>query len=427
MTQKAASQQKPPVFDELSLVHSDEVQDIQKMKSKQSILILTWEFPPNIIGGLARHCYGLAKSLVKEDCEIHVVTTKLHNTPSTENVEGINVYRITPLHEQEPNFLTWIGGLNLAMIEKVKQLSINNQFSIIHAHDWLVGTSALMLKEELKVPLIATIHSLEHGRNNGIYTDTQRFINEKERQLINGADQLIVCSEYMREELHQVFAVKKEDIAVIANGIDQDVSVTNEVESLDYLPINPNKRLVFSIGRLVKEKGFETIIEAVPDLLKKNPDLYFIIAGKGPMLSEYERMIADNGLENDVFLVGYVGDAERNKLFDQCELAIFPSLYEPFGIVSLESMIFGKPTIVSKTGGLKGIIKHMKTGLFMNPGDKDSLVEQVQFLLDNKQFADKLGGNGRQIVQRLFSWQRIGSETKRVYEESRYKYKYFQK
>lgn len=397
----------------------DEVENHKNHK----VLLLTWEFPPNIIGGLARHCYGLAKSLVKQNCHVHVITTKLHSTSSYELVDGINVHRITPFHEQESNFLTWVAGLNLAMIDKVKELSKHHQFSLIHAHDWLVGTSGLILSKELNLPLIATIHSSEHGRNNGIYTDTQMFIDKKERELINGADQLIVCSEYMREELQQVFAIRHKEMAVIANGIDLDSTEMSYEESNRDLPLDFNKRLIFSIGRLVREKGFDTIIDAAPILLAKYPDIYFVIAGKGPMYLELEQKIKEKGLEKSVFLVGYVDDDVRNLLFKSCELAVFPSLYEPFGIVSLESMIVGKPTIVSKTGGLKGIVDHMNTGLFMTPGDKESLIEQVQFLLEHNALANELGEKGKKAAERLFSWQRIGQETKRVYEETLYRFK----
>ncbi|MEW8987826.1 MAG: glycosyltransferase family 4 protein, partial [Bacillus sp. (in: firmicutes)] len=282
-------------------------------QKRQTILILTWEFPPNIIGGLARHCYGLAKSLVKENYEVHVVTSKLPTTPSFENVDGIKVFRVTPLHEQEENFLTWIAGLNLAMIDKVKELAVNHQYCLIHAHDWLVGSSGIMLKSEMCIPLIATVHSLEQGRNNGIYTETQRFIDEKERQLIHGADQLIVCSEFMKDELLQQFAAKEEKVVVIPNGIEAEAAENNESTTLKTgIPIEPNKRLIFSIGRLVKEKGFDVIIEAVPALLKKYPDLYFIIAGKGPMEKAYKQLIEAKGLQEKVFLIGYVDDGTRN-------------------------------------------------------------------------------------------------------------------
>ncbi|NMD71852.1 glycosyltransferase family 4 protein [Bacillus sp. DNRA2] len=394
---------------------------------RQKILILTWEFPPNVIGGLARHCHGLARSLVKANYEVHVLTTKLSTTPNFEIVDGIKVFRITPLHEQEANFLTWIAGLNLAMIDKVKELAREHQYGLIHAHDWLVGTAGILLKSELSIPLITTIHSLEQGRNDGIYTETQKFIDDKERQLIHGSDQIIVCSEFMKDALLQQFSAKEDRLSVIANGIDPDSAEINELTILSKnIPLNSNKRLIFSIGRLVKEKGFDVLIEAAPELLKQYPDLYFIIAGKGPMENEYQRLIRDRGLENIVFLIGYVDDSNRNLLFNQCEIAIFPSLYEPFGIVTLEAMIFGKPTIVSNTGGLKGIIDHGNTGLLMNPGDKRSLVKQVQEILDNPPKAKQLGENGKKIVQQLFSWKRIGLETKRVYEETIMKSKYFQ-
>jgi glycosyltransferase involved in cell wall biosynthesis len=391
------------------------------------VLLLTWEYPPNIIGGLARHCMGLSESLVKDHCEVHVITTQLNNSLDFEIINGVNIHRIAPLHEQESNFLTWIAGLNLAMIQKAKELSLMHQFTIIHAHDWLVGSCALLLKKELKLPLIATIHSTEHGRNNGIHNPTQRFIHEKERQLIHGADQLIVCSEFMKHELCKAFSINEQDMVVIANGVESEEKMILKPDFFAGLPIDSNKKLIFSVGRMVREKGFATIIEAAPSLIRENPDLYFIIAGKGPMLIEYRQSVKEKGLDKHIFFVGYVTDEQKDILFQQCELSIFPSLYEPFGIVCLESMIYGKPTIVANTGGLKGIIKHMETGLLMVPGDKDSLIKQVQFFLNQKEKTIEIGENGKRKAKQHYSWKGIGKQTNLIYEETQKKVKRLQR
>jgi glycosyltransferase involved in cell wall biosynthesis len=389
--------------------------------SKLKILMLTWEYPPNVVGGLARHVAGLSKSLVKMDCEIHIVTAQTGNLKTYEVMDGVHVHRIKPLHGQEPQFLTWVAGLNSVMIGKAIELNKLHQFDLVHAHDWLVSSASLVIKKYLKLPLVATIHSTEYGRNNGIHTEIQAFIHEKERQLVEEAFQLIVCSEFMKEELNQVFNLHGAFLSVIPNGIDQ--SITQELKNTHELNLDPKKRIIFSIGRMVREKGFDTIIEAAKPLLAVHPNLQFLIAGKGPLLEEYKQLVKERDLQANITFLGYINEEQREQLLQLCYLAVFPSFYEPFGIVSLESMAHGKPTIVSNTGGLKGIIKHMKTGLLMEPGDSSSLIEQVTFLLENETLAKQLGEQGKRIVERLYSWQRIGIETRRIYEEVRYQEK----
>ena len=169
---------------------------------------------------------------------------------------------------------------------------------------------------------------------------------------------------------------------------------------------------------MVKEKGFETIIEAATIAKSMEMDCFFVIAGKGPMLESYKKQVAERNLERHVTFIGYVTDEQRNVLIENSILAVIPSLYEPFGIVALETMILGKPTIVSDTGGISGIVKHLKTGLLMAPGDAKSMLEQIYYLITNPEEADEIGLKGRQIVKGLYGWNRIASETSRVMEDT---------
>ncbi|MBS4191296.1 glycosyltransferase [Bacillus sp. FJAT-49705] len=386
---------------------------------RKKILLLTWEYPPYIIGGLSRHVHGLAGGLHKKDYEVHVITANPNHQIQEEFSDGIHIYRVNPLLEKDNDFLSWIGGLNLAMIQKVMELSKIHHFSLIHAHDWLVGACGLTLKEFIAAPLVVTIHATEFGRNNGIYNELQRFIYEKEQQLIHHTKHLIVCSTYMKKELHHVFSMKKDKrIWTIPNGIEEKghKGITKEV--LSAIPIQKNKRLIFSVGRIVKEKGFDTLIEAAYKLHLIYPDLYFIIAGKGPMLNEYRNKVIEKCLQDVVFFIGFVTDEQKNALFSNCTIAVFPSRYEPFGIVAIESLSKGIPTIASNTGGLKEIIQHEVNGLLMEAGNSDSLLEQVVTYLENESKARKIGSNGRKMVESVFSWERIAKETNKVYKEA---------
>jgi glycogen(starch) synthase len=397
---------------QLGSVNSD-VKSLAPWKLK--ILILTWEFPPNIVGGLSRHVDGLSTHLAEQGHEVHVLTTGKDNLPPFEMMNGVNVHRVRPINENDDHFLSWIAGLNLAMAFKADQLALEVAFDIIHAHDWLVGAAAISLKELLGLPLLTTIHATEHGRNHGIYTEIQKFIHEKEQQLIKESDQIIVCSKYMKDEINEVFTFQNVKIAVIPNGIDPSTG-TGQVAV--ELPELMNKKYIFSIGRIVEEKGFETIIEAAAIAKEEIQDFMFVIAGKGPMLMTYQKQVLERGLEGYVSFIGYVTDDQRNSLIQGCELAVIPSLYEPFGIVVLETMVLGKPTVVSNTGGMKGIIKHLQTGMLMIPGNAQSLLEQIKYLINQPEKAAEIGNRGRQIVQSLYGWNRIDSETTRVMEDT---------
>lgn len=270
-------------------------------------------------------------------------------------------------------------------------------------------------KESLSTPLLTTIHATEHGRNNGIYTEMQRVIHNKELQLIKESDQLIVCSEYMREELLTIFQASPKKIAVIPNGVEQkDIKADAE----EYFPSLINRKYIFSVGRMVKEKGYETIIEAAEIAKETGQDIYFVIAGKGPMLDNYRNQVREKKLENYLNFIGHVTDNQRNDLLLKSEIAIFPSLYEPFGIVALEAMILGIPTVVSEVGGLKGIVQHLQTGLLMVPGDAKSVMENIDFLFRNPQRAKEIGNRGMKIVKSLYGWKNIASQTTRVVEDT---------
>ncbi|MCM3765284.1 glycosyltransferase family 4 protein [Neobacillus niacini] len=379
------------------------------------ILMLCWEYPPNVVGGLSRHVFSLSVHMAKMGYEVHVITAENDRLPAFELMDGVRVHRVKPINEMDRNFLSWIGGLNLAMSFKAERLAQEIRFHLIHAHDWLVGAAAIALKELWSIPLLTTIHATEHGRNNGIHTETQQFIHEKEQQLIIASNQIIVCSEYMKEHLASVFNGVSDAIAIIPNGV--EAPAATEDGAMLFLERN-KKEYIFSIGRIVKEKGFQTMIEAASIAKENNLDYFFVIAGKGPMLDTYRSQINERQLTNHIMFIGYITDEQRNALIAGSQLIVIPSLYEPFGIAALESMILGKPTIVSNTGGMKGIIKHLQTGLLMNPGDPESMIQQIQFLKENPIIAKEIGLKGREIVKSLYGWKRIASETARIMEDT---------
>jgi len=392
---------------------------LNKQTSKKKALILSWEYPPNIVGGLGTHVAGLTNSLVKKGYEVHLITAQNIKLAEEEKDEkaGLFVYRVKPLNSLEENFIHWIAGLNMRMWEKAMELGAEISFDLIQAHDWLVGAAAASLKEEWNIPLLATIHATEYGRNGGIYTEMQKFIHEKESQLIAASNGIIVCSDYMKEELMQIFQVDQKKIYTIPNGIDMNISYETTCQTISDLPIGKEKKVVFAMGRLVKEKGFGTFLGAAKKISLYNKDICFVLAGVGPMYEEYKYYIETNELQSVVFLIGYLQEDQKKELYKRADIVVIPSHYEPFGIVALESLVYAKPTIVSNTGGLKAIVEHQKSGIVVEPAETQQLIEGIEFLAANKKQAEEIGKNGRKLVEQLFSWNRIGDETIRVFDE----------
>ncbi|WP_445506632.1 glycosyltransferase [Niallia sp. 03190] len=405
------------------LNHSFKIMSQREVKveqnGKKKVLLLSWEYPPNVVGGLGTHVAGLCESLIKKDYEVHLITTQdIKAEPyDCKEREGLFVYRVKPIYSLEANFIHWIGGLNISMWNKGMELAAFYPFDIIHAHDWLVGAAAISLQKELNIPLVSTIHATEHGRNGGIYTEMQRFIHNKEKHLIASSHLIIVCSEFMKEEVMNIFQTERDKITIIPNGVNAQAIKDISISTIHEFSINKQKRIIFAIGRLVKEKGFGTLLEAAKRFRQKNSNVFFVLAGVGPMYDEYKKYIEKNNLQSTVLLTGYLQEEKKRAFYQLAEIAVIPSHYEPFGIVALESLVFAKPTIVSNTGGLKGIVDHKKTGILIDPGNVNDLIEAIQFLLENKREAKEIGNNGRKLVEQLFSWNRVGDETKRVFDE----------
>jgi 1,4-alpha-glucan branching enzyme len=384
-----------------------------------SVLMLSWEFPPNTIGGLARHVYDLSQSLVKKGIRVHVVTANKHSLPAEELVNGVHVHRVIPLHVVEADFKKWVGMLNQALVIKATSILQKEKIDVIHAHDWMVGTAAQVLKNKFSLPLLSTIHSTEFGRNQGIYTSLQSFIHQAEEELIQASHHLIVCSEFMKDEVQQIFSLQEKEVSVVPNGVYVDeLQAAFRIEQLEKFSLVPKgKKIISSFGRMVKEKGFDTLIEAAQKLIADRLDIVFVIGGTGPLLEIYRQMVREKGIAEHVHFVGYINELERNALLASSYASVFPSTYEPFGIVAIEAMAAQVPIIVSKTGGFKGIVQEGVSGLFMEPNHPESLVNCLQRLLTNDRLAHKLALNGKEVASHLYRWDRIAEETVRIMKD----------
>lgn len=303
------------------------------------ILVLTWEFPPRIVGGIARHVAGLYPEIVQLGHEIHIVTVQFGDLPLYETVDGLYVHRVTVGQSQD--FFHWVAQMNQVMGAYGGDLLLRGPFDLIHAHDWLVGDSAIALKHHFKLPLVATIHATEHGRNRGIHTEIHRHVHQQEHALTYEAWRVIVCTNYMRQELHNTLHTPFDKLDVIYNGIRSETK--NVPSTLDVLEFRrrfaqDHEQIVYYVGRMTPEKGIARLVDAAPQVLSQAQyPVKFVIVGGGntvPLQHQVQQM----GLGPHFEFTGFLPDDELNVFQTIADCAVFPSLYEPFGIVALESL-----------------------------------------------------------------------------------------
>ena len=385
------------------------------------ILMLTWEYPPRIVGGIARVVHDLSKRLIKDGHEVTVVTYRdSADVPEYENDKGVNVYRVDNYMIHPNNFIDWIMQLNFNMLSKATEI-INKEggFDVIHAHDWLVTYAAKSLKNAYDIPIVATIHATEAGRNSGIHDETQRYINDTEWLLTYEATEVIVNSNYMKNEIQRLFGLTFDKINVIPNGINLS-NFTGIERDYDFRRqyAMDNEKIILYVGRLVYEKGVQHLIAAMPKILSNYNDAKLIIAGRGGMMDELRAEASNLGLNDKIYFTGYLNSKQVQKMYKCADVAVFPSTYEPFGIVALEAMLAGVPTVVSDVGGLDEIVTHGVDGMKSYAGNANSIADSVTALLYDHQLATNVSKKAKQKVKDQFNWEKIAQDTHFTYEKA---------
>lgn len=379
--------------------------------------MVTWEFPPRIVGGIARHCEGLAKALVRGGHEVHVITLDLPGIPYTAEMEGVKVYR-TAVQLGHPDFLTWALLFNHFMEKKMAEVNQKVEFDIIHVHDWLTAFAGISFKHYLKKPMITTIHATEVGRAQGLHNPSSLAIDGVEWWSTYEASKVIVTSNSMRSEVCNHFQLPWEKIEIIPNGIDLDkygVSVDRRLVRERY-GVGYNEKLVLCVGRLVPQKGIEYLIRAIPMVNQRFPATKFIIVGDGWLRGHLESLAQSTGHTKNMAFTGFIPDEEVLALMTSADVLVVPSIYEPFGIVALEGMAAGAPVVASQIGGLGEVIEHDRTGIFVHPRNPDSIAWGIDRILSDPDHSTWLAQNAKELVQKTYSWDAIATKTVEVYE-----------
>lgn len=384
------------------------------------ILMLTWEYPPRVVGGISRVVYDLSHRLIKDGHEVTVVTYRDGEVPYYEDDKGVKVHRVDNYMIQPNNFIDWILQLNFNMVERASQIiAEQGKFDVIHAHDWLVANAAKTLKHSFDIPIVATIHATEAGRNSGIREPNQKYINDTEWMLTYEANEVIVNSNYMKSEVQRLFGLPFEKINVVPNGVnlnkftgmDRDYSFRRKY-AMD------NEKIILFMGRLVYEKGVQNLIAAMPKVLASYHDAKLVIAGKGGMLDELKAQADYLGISNKVYFAGYMNGKDVERMYKAADISVFPSTYEPFGIVALEGMLAERPIVVSDAGGLGEIVEHRVTGMKSYCGNPNSIADSILELLFNPELCDNIVKNAKIKVKENYNWQKIAQDTHFTYQKA---------
>jgi glycogen synthase len=386
------------------------------------VLILSWEYPPLIEGGLARHVHKLSESLAELGTEVHVLTRGGEESPPEEDAAGVAIHRVRePTRPRDlGEFVAWVEHMNSDMLAAGVELGDGLDFDLVHGHDWLVASACDHLARRFAAPLVTTIHATEHGRHQGwVDKHPQSYIHGVERWIANRSDRVIACSYYMREQIADIFGVEDTRVAVIPNGIDPEDLQPSDADELERLRAGfaaPDEKLVLLIGRLVYEKGFQIALEAMPRLVERLPGTRFLVAGSGTHELELRRQADDLGLLDHGTFLGWIGDDVLHSLYPIADLCVVPSIYEPFGLVALEAMASGCPCIVADTGGLREVVPHDEVGLRFRARDPEALAEVAERVLADDELGRRLVAEAFEHVRR-FDWLDVAERTAVVYSE----------
>jgi glycogen(starch) synthase len=388
------------------------------------VLLISWEYPPVIEGGLGRHVRKLSEHLVREGVEVHVLTRGGGALATEELRHGVHVHRV-----REPQFpkdidafVRWVDDMNNDMRELGDEVCDRFTFDVIHSHDWLVAGAAEDIARRVRRPWLTTVHATEFGRHQGwVQKHPQSHIHAVERAMVHRSDHVITCSRYMRGHVAGVFGVAPGRITVIPNGIDPNdlEPVVEDLPALRARYATPDQRLVLLVGRLVHEKGFHLALDALVPLIRRRGDIRFVVAGTGTAEPELKRQARRLGLTKHGAFLGWVGDDMLHSLYRVADLCIVPSIYEPFGLVALEAMASGCLCVVADTGGLREVVPgDGSVGLRFPSRDSEALEAVVERVLTDDATRAQLVAEAREHVLG-FDWAEVAVRTHGVYSQLR--------
>lgn len=402
-----------------------------------------WEYPPQLVGGLGTYAEYITQEYVDIGHDVSVFTLNQGNLKTREILRGVEVHRpiIADASNVFPFFVVddlkkW--GTNIKLFNDIFIYNILSatkflnglikkeqyNFDVVCVHDWLSSLSGLVIKNESKIPVVFHTHSTEWGRSGG---QGSEVVSHFERAMAQSSDRIITVSYAMQQDLIR-HGWDQSKISVVWNGVDPERYDPRKIkrEAVDGIRakygIPKGWNMILFIGRLTWVKGVRNILQAMPTVLKEFPNTKLVILGKGEEQRDLEETADRLNIKNNmVYRFDFVPEDERILHYAAADLCVFPSVYEPFGIVSLEAMAMEKPLVVGARDvvGFREQVINSGTdqnGVHVNGEDPADIAWGIREVLRNPEKARNWGENGRKRVLEFFTWRKVADETLKIYE-----------
>jgi len=401
-----------------------------------------WEYPPKLVGGLGTYAEYITREFVSMGHDVTVFTMNPGNLKTREIMRGVEVHRpmIADASNVFPMFViddlkkwgTNIKFFNDIFIYNILSATkfINSvikkegyRFDVACVHDWLSSIAGIIIKNETKIPVVFHVHSTEFGRSGGSGSEV---VSHLEWATAQAADRIVTVSHVMMEDLIR-HGWPGPKISVVWNGVnperyDPKNCSEKEVERIrEGYGIEPDEYMLLFLGRLTWVKGVRNLVQAMPLVLKKYPKTKLVILGKGEEQHDVFEGVCRLGIRKNVICrFEFVPENERILHYAAANACVFPSVYEPFGIVSLEAMSMEKPVVVGAHGvvGFKEQVVAAgpeQNGVHVNGNDPADIAWGIEQVISDWDRARKWGENGRKRVLKYFTWRKVAEQTLQIY------------
>jgi len=410
------------------------------------IAFFVYEFPPYVVGGLGTYAEYVTRELIRMGNDVTVFSMHAKEAPTRDIYRGVEVHR--PIVENMnvglllPMFIPeeirrwsedgqrYFGDMFLFNVLSASKLvndlvrTENRKVDLVVSHDWLGSVGGILASKGLGKPLIFHVHSTEQGRaGNG-----SEAVKRLERITADYAERIVTVSYAMRDHLVRLGYDEKK-IRVVYNGIDVEKYSPDRVspeEARDIrrkLRIKDDELMILFVGRLNWVKGTDMLLQSMPEISRRVPKAKLVIVGVGEQQEMLEGDVSRLGLDDKVILeFRFLPEDEKIRYYAASDVCVFPSKYEPFGIVCTEAMAMGKPVVVGArdVSGLREQVipsGFNQSGFHINPYDPSDIANFVSILLEDEDVRKTLGKNARTRVVETFTWHQIAEDTIRVYKE----------
>lgn len=422
------------------------------------VLMLGWEFPPFISGGLGTACYGLTKAMDQLDMKVTFVLPKMVEgeytshvrllDPASMRAKGMTAFEMgdfsnvsfravesplkaysTPDSYQEriekalrqkqidaqlqsldlPGKADYSGDMYREIhryAAVVSRLAEDEDYDVVHAHDWMTFPAGVAVSRLTGKPLVVHVHSTEFDRSG---ENVNQMIYDIERMGMHEAHKVIAVSYYTRNIIIGRYGISGEKVEVVHNGVERN---SNSLEwALSQTGIEKDEKIVLFMGRITMQKGPEYFLHAAKKVLEVMDDVKFVMAGSGDLMRQSIEMAAELGIGNKVLFTGFLRGEDVQKIYKMADLFVMPSVSEPFGLVPLEALDNDVPVIISKQSGVSEVIKH---ALKVDFWDTDDIANKIVAVLKYPPLKITLQNHGNFEVRKL-RWRDSAVKCRKIY------------